>query len=220
MSVRKFYAYFTNTIIPRLSKVSSEQSKPVSDSHTFTQDIDPKLNQATEVERQAYKTGMEIKTIVCFYCSRYICGDTFWVTHYCLQARSVSKLRCHSHRGQRLPSCGVHSALETTSGFVCLEMRTWGSSETPWTQTLPQEFFTLLTFTGVILSHPSIGYYECIHVLSVQCVIGYQQKSIAIVGFFQQAHTDFPQWDVVSVFSKFCNDKDKAITKVTLTFNN
>lgn len=44
---------------------------------------------------------------------------------------TVSKLRYHSHRGQRQPSCGVHSALESTSGFVCLEMRMGGGSETP-----------------------------------------------------------------------------------------
>lgn len=35
----------------------------------------------------------------------------------------------------------------------------------------------------------------------------------------QQANTAFPQWEMVSVFSKFYNDKDKAITKVMPNFN-
>lgn len=54
-------------------------------------------------------------------------GDTLL---FAGQSCSV-KLRHHRHRGQRHPSCGVHSALETTFGFVCLEMRMWGGSETP-----------------------------------------------------------------------------------------
>lgn len=80
-----------------------------------------------------------------------------WHTAVCRPGlQCVSKLRYRSHRGQRRPSCGVHSALETTSGFVCLEMRMWGGSKTPSTQNQAQELFTHSTFTGVyavFLSH-------------------------------------------------------------------
>lgn len=81
--------------------------------------------------------------------STFVLTPPRWHTAVAGHCFNVSKLQYRSHRGQRQPSCGVHSALETTSGFVCLEMRMWGGSETPSTQNQAQELFTHLTFTGV-----------------------------------------------------------------------
>lgn len=169
---------------------------------------------------------MKIQTWGWCHSHRHVWADTSWVTHCCLQAKvacRVSKLWYHSHRGQRQPSSGVHSALEATSGFVCLEMRIWGGSETPSTQNQIQELFTHLTFTGVVrcLSFPLLLQ----HMMHVYVSYPFNLRwdnckgSKGTVWLLQQVNTDFPQWDTVSVFSKFYNDKDKAITKVTLNFN-
>lgn len=104
------------------------------------------------------------------YLGWHLLGDTLL---FAGQSCSVSKLQYHIHSGQRQPSCGVHSALETTSGFVCLEMRMWGGSETTSTQNQAQELFTHLTFTGVyavFLSHCCSSIH--IHFLSFQFGIG------------------------------------------------
>lgn len=45
------------------------------------------------------------------------------------------------------------------------------------------------------------------------------QWSKGTVWFLQWANTDFPHWDMVSVSSKFYNDKSKAIAEATLNFN-
>lgn len=135
-------------------------------------------------------------------------GDTLL---FAGQGCSVSELRYHSHRGQRQPSCGVHSALETTSGFVCLEMRMWGGSEAQ-------------SYTGIIYAFvlEFVLSLFTLHVCTTYpFIIGWNNSKRVkeTVRFLQRTKTDFPQWDMVSVFSKFYNDKDKAITKVTPNFN-
>lgn len=172
VSVGKCHAYFSNTMQPRLSKVSSEWSKLWIDSHPLTQHIIQNwTSQYKKIKSHVY-TNMYgninhihfLISLLHTHLAWHLLGDTLV---FAGKERSVHRRWCHSHRGQRRRSCGVHSTLENTSRFVCLEMGMWGGRETPSSECLAQEFFTNLTFTGVSLS-PTLLCSACVHCLSVQ----------------------------------------------------
>lgn len=75
------------------------------------------------------------------------------------------------------------------------------------------------TLTSSFFPTASLAYHSWMHFLSFQFGLGLLQRSKVRVWIPQQANTVFPRWEMVSVFSKFYNEKDKAITKVTLNFN-
>lgn len=133
--------------------------------HTETKPNKTNYNQATQIKRHVHTSTHENTNMTSESAARlgrHLLGDTLL---FAGQGCGVSELRYHSHRGQRRPSCGVHSALETTSGFVCLEMRMRGGSETPSTQNQAQD----LTFTGVYAVFLSSIH---IHFLSFQSGMG------------------------------------------------
>lgn len=237
VSDRECHACFINTIPPYLSEESKKQGKAWSDSHastevpTHTERGKAKRDQLsplksvdtnrgnTNMVRKKKEKKKRLMSESPARSGKHLLGDTLLLAG---QGCCVSEPRYHSHRGQRQPSCGVHSALETTSGSVCLEMRMWGSIETPSTQNRGRVYlhdWHLLEFTLSFFPAAALALYACIQFLSFQFGMGSLQRSKGAVGFLQQANSDFPPWDLVSVFSKFYNDKDKAITKVTLNFN-
>lgn len=151
--------------------------------------------------------------------SRHVWADTSWVTHCCSQARAAV-----------LASYATTATEDKDSLHVVFTQ--------PWRLLLVLCVWKWECEVAVRPHQPKIKHRSYLHTWHLleftlsffpkhtMCVyypfnLGWDNCKGAkgTVWFLQQANTDFPQWDVVSLFSKFYNDKDKAITKVTLNFN-
>lgn len=211
--------------LPCFHRSTHTQPKPNKTNH-------PHLNLSTQTKRHAHARTQNKNIVVLKngWCQsrRHVRADTSWVTHCCLQARAAVLASYGTAATEDKDSLHV---VFTQPWRLLLVLCVWKwECEVAVRLHLPKikrrsfwVFFTHLTFTGVyavFLSH-CCSSTLCMYTFPILSIFGWDNCKGARVqcDFCNEQILISSLWDMVSVFSKFYNDKDKAITKVTLNFN-